>query len=70
MHFDTGTQQRCFHAARLLPERFVTVLNGQLIFALATINLRANEEGWPQLRIDSKCRINVSLAPSISPFLS
>jgi hypothetical protein len=48
-------------------ERFVTVLNSQFVFTLASINLRANEEGWPQLRIDSKCRINVLLCAGNIP---
>jgi hypothetical protein len=49
--------------ARILPERFIAVLNGEFVFALPSKNLRAIIERWPQSRINPKRRIYVSLCP-------
>ena len=60
-YVDVGAQQRSLDTARILPECFVAILNGELVFALLSINLRANVERWPQFRINAKCGIHIPL---------
>src|SRR5437879_9367175 len=50
-HVDAGTQQGGLDEARILPERFVAILNGQFVFAFPGKNLRTNVERWPQFGI-------------------
>src|SRR5439155_8470516 len=60
-YVDVGTQQSSLDETRILPECFVAILNGELVFALLSINLRANVERWPQFRINAKRGIHIPL---------
>jgi len=37
---DRGSQQRRLDKARILPERFIAILNSKIVFALSCKNLR------------------------------
>ena len=61
VRIDRGSQQCGLNKARILPERFIAILNSKIVFAFPCKNLRADVQRRPKRGISVKRRIQIAL---------